>query len=286
MKLCVVMVLALMFTACHKENAGANNQLETDEGIYTTYHVYPSTAVVIHDAVTDIDGNHYDAVQIGNQVWMAENLRVTHYPDGSCMDYWGYLAPNNDQNNVSTYGYLYNWDVANQFWYWTHDEDGYPITGGDICPSGWHLPSNEEWEELITTLKDNSQYHCGNCQECIGKALATTTGWRIWNQQTCAIGNNQSVNNYTGFSAPPAGSFYGNIQYDESGNIIIDDRYDMNFGESATFWTSDPGLNENSYDSQTYTYHRTGYKLWCGYTELRRCKDHYEEYHSVRCVRD
>ena len=69
---------ALLMAACDKEDPKPDPN--GDDNDYTP--TYPSAAEVIYDAVTDIDGNHYDAVQIGNQFWMAANLRTTRYANG------------------------------------------------------------------------------------------------------------------------------------------------------------------------------------------------------------
>ncbi|TVQ89264.1 MAG: hypothetical protein EA393_07315 [Bacteroidetes bacterium] len=72
------------------------------------------------------DGKSYETVTIGNQVWMAENL--AYEPTSG-----NYCASDNDKSNVETYGYLYNWQTAL-----------------NVCPVGWHLPSDNEWKELTT----------------------------------------------------------------------------------------------------------------------------------------
>jgi uncharacterized protein (TIGR02145 family) len=76
------------------------------------------------------DGQTYRTVKIGNQVWMAENLRFD-VGDGC----WCY---ENSEDNCDKYGRLYTWDAAKK-----------------ACPAGYHLPSREEWEELITTTADD-----------------------------------------------------------------------------------------------------------------------------------
>lgn len=103
--------------------------------------------------ITDIDGNVYETVQIGEQAWMAENLKVITYNDGTPITLeenntnWSNLSTeaycwyNNDSvNNADPYGALYNW---------------YAVQTGKLCPSGWHVPSDSEWSELTTFLTNN-----------------------------------------------------------------------------------------------------------------------------------
>jgi uncharacterized protein (TIGR02145 family) len=91
--------------------------------------------------VTDIDGNQYTAVRIGEQVWMKENLSVTRAPDGTLIDSYCY---NDDTANVARYGRLYTWDMA---------MNGSTLECSQgICPEGWHLPSDREWIELEICL--------------------------------------------------------------------------------------------------------------------------------------
>ena len=100
--------------------------------------------------VTDVDGNIYPTVTIGSQVWMGENLKTTRQNDGSAItlvtekSIWGsYNSPgycwydNNESVNKDLYGALYNWWAVNT---------------AKLCPAGWHVPSNEEWNALISYL--------------------------------------------------------------------------------------------------------------------------------------
>jgi uncharacterized protein (TIGR02145 family) len=99
-----------------------------------------------------------------------------------------------------------------------------------ICPNGWHVPSSAEWTQLTNYVRGQSLYQCNNSSNNIAKALASATNWNT-SSSTCAVGNNQSANNATGFSALPAGS-YG---YDSvSGYGYINNR--------AEFW----GASENN----------------------------------------
>ena len=101
--------------------------------------------------VTDIDGNIYPTVTIGNKVWMAANLRVSRYRNGepillvSDSTAWnknltgGYCYYNNDTTQTAAYGLLYNWYAIND--------------NRNIAPEGWHIPTDEEIKTLITELE-------------------------------------------------------------------------------------------------------------------------------------
>ena len=113
---------------------------------------------------------------------------------------------------MSTYGLLYNWPAV------MHGEsssDSYPSGVQGICPSGWHVPSNIEWEVVENAMLDQIDFQCGSIGHQ-AKALASTAGWYS-STETCAVGNNQSANNATGFSAFPAGYYY-----DDSSDYIED----------------------------------------------------------------
>ncbi|MDA3943268.1 MAG: FISUMP domain-containing protein [Bacteroidetes bacterium] len=117
------------------------------------------------------DGKVYQTVVLGDQEWMAENLAFVP----SSGNYWAY---ENDDGNVETYGYLYDWQTAQ-----------------NVCPTGWHLSSDEEWAELTDYLGENAG----------GKLKATGTieaGTGLWYDP------NKRATNETGFTALPGG-FYG-----------------------------------------------------------------------------
>ena len=173
--------------------------------------------------VTDYDGNVYNTVQIGQQCWMKENLRTTRTPNGTIIS--GRYYPNNDSNNVAVYGYLYHWFAVMDG---ASSSSATPSGVQGICPTGWHVPSNEEWTELEIYLGSQSQYICNNDSYCIAKALASTTGWNSPDEICfCCVGNNQSSNNTTGFDALPSGAYY----FDSS----------ISFGENAYYWSSTEG---------------------------------------------
>ena len=135
--------------------------------------------------VTDIDGNVYNTVTIGTQVWMVENLKTTKYNDGAEIPYvadytWGNLQTdaycwyNNDIANKTPYGALYNWFAAKS---------------SKLCPTGWHVATHSDWTTLVT-------YH-GGIDVAGGKLKeAGNTHW---------LDQNVGATNESGFTALPGG---------------------------------------------------------------------------------
>ena len=215
--------------------------------------------------VTDIDGNVYSTVQIGNQCWMRQNLRTTHYSDSteiplgttdSYTDPYRYV-PNNDETNVAAYGYLYNWPAM---MHGANHSESNPSGVQGICPTGWHAPSAGEWEQLQDYVRNQSEFVCGGDYK-IGKALAAATGWDE-STSNCAVGNEQSTNNATGFSALPAGC-YGYPSYV--------------FGGAAGFWTT--SSYNGDYDADHRDLQSYGDGIFGG------SEDRYIGF-SIRCVRN
>jgi len=145
--------------------------------------------------VTDIEGNLYKTVKIGNQVWMAENLKTTKYNDDTSIpevtDYttWGTLTTgaycwyeNDGDYNKSIYGGLYNWFAAET---------------GKLCPTGWHVPTDPEFNtlELTLGLHADSVNIWGWRGTDHGKQMKNTTGWN----------EGENGTNTSGFSALPGG---------------------------------------------------------------------------------
>lgn len=139
------------------------------------------------------DGNAYRTVNIGDQVWMAENLRY------SIESSWCY---DNDEANCERYGRLYTWEAAKK-----------------ACPAGWHLPSYGEWCELTMTA--------GNYRWA-GKELKSKSGWVVdgpHNRRTCFIRRvlkfkrDWALNGTDayGFSALPGGIRYDNGRFYDAG---------------------------------------------------------------------
>lgn len=244
---------ALFAVACEKEDPIQPEDTTTE-------------VVVIPNAVTDIDGNSYDALQIGEQCWMKENLRTTRYANGTPISqgngtstttaYWYY--PDNNPSNKPTYGLLYNWKAVMGS---SSSSSANPSGVQGICPDGWHVPSDAEWTQLTDYVSSQSEYVCGSDSTYIAKALAGTTGWSS-STNTCAVGNTPSQNNSTGFSALPAGLYDGDY---------------LDFGDYALFWSA----TERNSD---FAYNRT---LGYDYAGVSR-GNYFTKYlgFSVRCVRD
>lgn len=196
-----------------------------------------SAANIIRNAVKDIDGNTYDAVKIGGKVWMAEDLRTQTLANGQKLSYgpdcksnYSYYYPDNDINNVPTYGLLYTFTAATGITNSTQSSSAVPSGIQGICPNGWHIPSKAEWELLFSSISSVPQFCCNGNPDYIAKAMASATGWATNvisdPDSACWVGVNQSLNNASGFNAMPAGSV----------SLIRPDSA-MNFGYHAQFWS-------------------------------------------------
>lgn len=170
-------------------------------------------SIIIYDSLTDIDGNVYRCVTIGNQTWMAENLKTAHYRDGGAIanvtkdNAWARLTSGawcnyeNDDAMGNEYGKLYNfYAVAN---------------AGNIAPLGWHVATSDEWSMLENYLTINS----GISPNTV-KALAAEIGWKTYsNPSTGTIGCKLALNNSSGFSALPCGYRDNDGSFDSDGYL-------------------------------------------------------------------
>jgi uncharacterized protein (TIGR02145 family) len=160
--------------------------------------------MVCAGTVTDADGNVYQTVRIGNQVWTVENLRTTKYNDGSAIsnkvtdsswngDFAGaYCYYNNTTNadSIKKYGALYNF---------------FAVDTKKLAPSGWHVPTDEEWDTLQNYLIANGYNWDGTTtSNKIAKSLAAKTDWQAYIDPG-TIGADLTKNNRSGFSALPGG---------------------------------------------------------------------------------
>jgi uncharacterized protein (TIGR02145 family) len=221
----------------------------------------PSTAVIIHNAVTDYDGNSYDAVQLGNQIWMAENLHTTHFANGAAIpvgpsDYSPSRCtpPNGDAN---TYGYLYNWPAVV---YGSNGSAANPSGVQGVCPTGWHVPSDAEWTQMTDYVGNQSEFVCNSSSNSIAKALASDHGWQMSGGNECAVCYDQSTNNATGFSAFPVGRNFSE-SFDGFGNIAYFWTATKSSGNNVYYrYISAQNTSVESFDSFMYGY---GYSVRC-----------------------
>ena len=176
-------IIFIVFSSCSEDPKSSNDTIDT---------------------VTDIDGNVYRTTKIGTQVWMTENLKVTHYRNGNEVSniqdstIWAgysmgaFCIYNNDSNNLILYGNLYNWYAVSD--------------SQNIAPDGWHVPSDTEWQILSDFLGGDS---------LAGYYIKSDDGWF----------NNGNGTNSSGFSAFPGGYRTGNGIY-------------QNIGSNARFWST------------------------------------------------
>jgi uncharacterized protein (TIGR02145 family) len=225
--------------------------------------------IISGDGVTDTDGNFYPTVIIGEQEWMAENLRTTVYSDETVIPYvsgdvewWNtnegaYCWFNNDTDLKYAYGALYN---------------GYAVATEKLCPAGWRVPSDAEWAQLVDylfdeigVLKDYSENGPGNvlksCRQ-LNSPLANECNTEVhprWEQHTLHYG----TDNF-GFSALPGGyrMSYGSFH---------------RVGEIARFWSS------TEYSLGSFLWYWTMSHENGGFGNIFALKD---VGFSVRCVRD
>lgn len=182
-----------------------------------TYACSEENAPSIPETVTDIDGNVYHTVIIGEQVWLKENLRVSKYNNGDLIpnvedvgDWssqtegaWSYYV--NDSQYDDPYGKMYN---------------SFAVTDPrKICPDGWHVPSDEEWTELEIYIVELGEEPGGALKE------AGTDHW---------LSPNTGATNTTGFTALPGGYRGGN------GEFPI-----QNLGSFGLWWSSTEFDEEN-----------------------------------------
>ena len=213
------------------------------------------------------DGQRYRTVRIGNQEWMAENLNYAYLQPTKGLDSSSFCY-NGSVENCTKYGRLYTWSAA-------MDSVGVFSSGGKgcgygrtctrtnpvqgVCPSGWHLPTQAEWDTLFVTVGGVA---------AAGKALKTTTGWKVDSSQT----SNGNGDDTFGFSMLPAGVQYTTSVY--SGIL-----------ENTSFWSS---TECNSVDCGTLLPARGG-AYYAGFslggTAYTSTVDKDQGF-SVRCVMD
>lgn len=179
---------------------------------------------VFDTPVTDIEGNTYNTVKVGNQIWMAENLRTTQYSDGTPAQVNKYDSYNNDTASARLYGVLYTWNAAMKG---TPGSNTNPSGVQGVCPTGWHLPGDEEWKTL-STLFSNGYGPGGKLKE---------EGFEHW-----AIPNEDATNE-SGFTALPGGRW-------QDGQIL-------SIGQEGYWWSTSSSSVDYSLSSATTDFKRT-----------------------------
>jgi uncharacterized protein (TIGR02145 family) len=179
-----------------------------------------------NETAIDVDGNEYRTLTINGQVWMAENLRTTRYRNGDLINPGPINKNSNEFFDLSNeYEPKYQWPSGGR-------EMNVPILGRlytwyaamdsrNICPLGWHLPTDAEWEAMRSYLTENDYGRYdkkGNRKDkaAIGIALASDySNWAGPNHSTSfsedVIGTDYTEHNTTGFSAYPAGCYFGDF---------------------------------------------------------------------------
>ena len=252
--LLIFLQLTLFFSLASCKKEAIENQIIEEPGSIFT----PGAGVTYA-------GYHYPSIVLGNgQEWMAQNLNTTQYNDGTAIplvtdqNQWaanysnGTTLPmmcwyNNDQATytANTFGALYNWYAVS------------PTTNGNrnVCPTGWHVPSDAEWSVLINYLDPNA--NGGNTNPNVAGGKMKSTGTQFWQ------GPNQDATNESGFSGLPGGG----RNYSATFSVI------GNFG----YWWSSTENSTNNAWFRNLSY-ANGYVV--------RNSDNKNSGFSVRCLRD
>lgn len=219
--------------------------------VYYFFAEFDGSELAFSTPVTDIDGNFYRTVVIGENEWFAENLRTTRLNDGTPIpnvtDNTAWIAQtepayswyNNNKTTYGIYGALYNWHAVNT---------------GKLCPDGWHVSSDEEWQQLIFDAGGNNRSSMEKLKEA---------GPEHWNSP------NDGTNEF-GFTALPGGS-----RSSSNGGFA---------GDIGVWWTTLPKINDtnSAWYRDIYTIDPTTRdyfgRFGFGNEKLRGG--------SVRCVRD
>lgn len=257
-----VMIVFSFFRTLFAQNSML---IHSTDGTIAAYYLSNIDSITFHleeDFVEDIDGNVYRTIKIGNQWWMAENLKVTHYRNGdpipnvtdntewTTLSTGAWCAYDNDQGNVGTYGLLYNWYAVDD--------------SRNIAPEGWHVPTDEEWKELEMYLGMSQSEADASAQwrgtDEGGKIKETGT---IEGNDGLWYSPNTGATNESGFSAIPSG-----IRHWDDGTF-------ENMGVSTNFWTT---TLSGSYPLRRQL--RNEYQtIWRNYCDARYG-------YSIRCIKD
>jgi uncharacterized protein (TIGR02145 family) len=234
--------------------AEATDSLGTSRSDTVAFYTYGSF-------IDGRDSTEYKSIIIGNQKWMAENLRyagnipleTSEILMGSETEPYRYY-PNSDEDNVEAYGYLYNWPAAMNT---ATDSSSVLNPSGvqGICPNGWHLPSEAEWQELHNELGTGPFDEAG--AQMAGNEMFLESSW---NRGDLIYSFNFST---SGFRALPAGGYYGEMR---------------DFGKEASFWST----TETIWEGQNFI---SNYDINYYYTSLNPYWSLKASGLSVRCIK-
>lgn len=203
----------------------------------------------VGSTVNDIDGNHYSLITIGNQVWMKENLKTTHYRNGDPVLYFK-MNEYRNMHDIKDGAYFYNNDSIKNYEIYGNLYNGFAaVDSRKICPKGWHIPTMNDFNILVNTLG-------GYNQACIKMQETGKEHWRV---------SNLHATNESGFTALPGG-YYPNAK---SGYSMI--------GYGGFWWIATESSDGNSLFS---------FSLGWPNNELRGGT--FSRYYglSIRCVKD
>jgi uncharacterized protein (TIGR02145 family) len=183
---------------------------------------------LVTGTVKDAEGNTYQTVQIGNQVWTAENLRSTKYNDGAGISSGSYCFYNNTTDAAARkkWGAIYNFTAA---------------TSGKLAPTGWHVATDADWTTMEKYLIAHGYNYDGTTDSNkIGKSLCAQTDWEVDTHYVGTPGKDLSKNNASGFSAVPAGyrTYDGTFtSQNEMGFFWTATQQDASFGLMRYLWS-------------------------------------------------
>ena len=253
--------------------AFAINEVDT---AYGEVKEFTTPSFTCGNTLTDFDGNEYATLLLGSQCWMKQNLRTTHYADGTeialgntSSDFnspFRYAPGSESAEVLNAYGYLYNWAAA---MHGGTSSSANPSGVQGVCPDGWHLPSDAEWTQLTNFVASDNANVCGGNPAYIAKALASKEMWGNWGtcSVNCLMCADPSSNNSTGFSALPSGTWnsdgavgHGTSGYTNYGHTIF--RSATEYENSYAAWVRE-FYNEYAYVGHTAIAKTTGLPVRC-----------------------
>ncbi len=228
---------------------------------------------VTQGTIKDYDGNVYKTVQIGDQWWMAEDLKTTHYTNGEAItlvtdnSVWAdpddlkmYCYYNNDNSSgAGKYGALYSWFAVMNG---ASGTDNNPSNVQGVCPDGWHVPSHSEWKEMLMYLgMTQTEVDSENWQGTDQGGQLKASGTEEW------LSPNSGATNSSKFSGMPSGT-----------RSYLDGTFSGE-GEFCFFWTTDDNTDFPYISAITRILHYTHADItYASHTKTSGA--------AVRCVKD